>query len=614
MYYFFPSAVLRFKEFDTAAVPVLLMMGTAAGVLMFCSLIRLWIYGGFDRLQARIPFREYRSRIAALWSVLCSALALAFPLIPGFEEPALLIASLMEFLGLLGFDVSLTALLLLHYFPGWKIKQFLPLSLLALVTALLPLSGQLPAPFALGCFSLALCILHLALLIYLAKLRRPQSRPEAGLSREQPRFRLEKPFLYSVLVYLSLGLSFVLPREWGTFLWPAGLLGYILLEHRLFPTRPAAAYHALFLPQPAVTGSGAEQPRDVPSTADAAQTAPGPAVPAAEASGEPAAGKPAAVTAAEANEEPAAGEPMEELAEPDPGETGDLLPAVPAGKPPEELPGTPAVGSFIPREFLAILNKKSVAELKLGDHIKQEMTIFFSDIRRFTDLAENLTPEESFAFINSYLSRIVPEITKNGGFVDKYIGDAILALFPQINGPDMAVQTAIAIQGKILEYNIHRAKCGYRPLAMGIGIHTGTLMVGVVGTKDRMQNTVISDAVNLASRVESLTKAFRVSLAISEETFKKLEDPGAYQYRFVGKVRVKGKVEPVSIFEIFDGIDEELQKKKIEANRFFEQGMFMYYQKKYSEALQEFGKVLEVLPDDGAAAFYIDNCMTKINV
>jgi two-component system sensor histidine kinase ChiS len=563
------------------------MMATAAGVLMFCSLIRLWIYGGFDRLQARIPSREYRSRIAALWSVLCSALALAFPLIPGFKEPALLIASLMEFTGLLGFDLSLTALLLLHYFPGWKLKQFLPLSLLALTAALLPLSGQFPAPLALGCFSLALGVLHLGLLIYLAKLRRP-----------------EKPFLCSVLIYLALGLSFVLPREWGAFLWPTGLLGYILLEHRLFPGQPAAAYHVLFLPQPAatgaaavITGTSAEQSRDIP--ADAVQT--GPAVVPAE-------------TAAETPAREAAGEPAEELAELDAEETGDVLPAVPAGKPPEELPGTPSVGSFIPREFLAILNKKSVSELKLGDHIKQEMTIFFSDIRRFTDLSENLTPEESFAFINSYLSRIVPEITKNGGFVDKYIGDAILALFPQANGPDMAVRTAIAIQGKILEYNAHRAKCGYRPLAMGIGIHTGTLMVGVVGTQDRMQNTVISDAVNLASRVESLTKAFRISLAISEETFKKLEDPGAYQYRFVGKVRVKGKVEPVSIFEIFDGIDEKLQKNKIEANRFFEQGMFMYYQKKYSEALQEFGKVLEVLPDDGAAAFYIDNCMTKIKV
>ena len=270
------------------------------------------------------------------------------------------------------------------------------------------------------------------------------------------------------------------------------------------------------------------------------------------------------------------------------------------------------VTPFIPHEFLAILNKDSVEDLKLGDHAKQEMTIFFSDIRQFTELSEKLTPEESFAFINSYLSRIVPEITKNGGFVDKYIGDAILALFPEKNGPDMAVRTAIAIQDRILEYNTHRAKCGYSPLSMGIGVHTGALMLGVVGVADRMQNTVVSDAVNLASRLESITKVFGVSLAISEATFKKLSDPGSYKYRFIGKVRVKGKSAPVSVFEIFDGVNPEVQKRKIEANMFFEQGMFHYYQKNYSEALISFRKVREILPDDGASAFYMDNCLSKL--
>jgi two-component system sensor histidine kinase ChiS len=270
------------------------------------------------------------------------------------------------------------------------------------------------------------------------------------------------------------------------------------------------------------------------------------------------------------------------------------------------------IAPFIPREFLSILNKESIEELKLGDHIEQEMTIFFSDIRQFTDLSEKLTPEENFAFINSYLSRIVPEITKNGGFVDKFIGDAILALFPQKEGADMAVRTAIAIQEKIQEYNNHRAKCNYRPLSMGIGLHTGILMVGVVGTEDRMQNTVISDAVNLASRLESITKVFGVSLAISEETFKKLSDPGSYKFRFIGKVRVKGKSAPVSVFEIFDGINPVMQERKIKANMFFEQGMVHYYQKNYAEALMSFRKVREILPDDGASAFYMDNCLSRI--
>jgi two-component system sensor histidine kinase ChiS len=273
-----------------------------------------------------------------------------------------------------------------------------------------------------------------------------------------------------------------------------------------------------------------------------------------------------------------------------------------------------AINPFVPREFLNILNKDTVMDLQLGDHAKQEMTIFFSDIRQFTDLSENLTPEESFKFINSYLSRIVPEITENGGFVDKYIGDAILALYPQLSGADMAVHTAIAIQKKILEYNIHRASCGYRPLSMGIGLHTGTLMLGVVGVEGRMQNTVISDAVNLASRLESITKFFNISMAISEQTFKKLADPGAYMYRFIGKVRVKGKSEPVSVFEIFDGIKSDIMERKMKANMYFEQGMLSYYQKEFGEALINFRKVLDILPEDGASLFYMQNCLEKIKI
>jgi two-component system sensor histidine kinase ChiS len=273
-----------------------------------------------------------------------------------------------------------------------------------------------------------------------------------------------------------------------------------------------------------------------------------------------------------------------------------------------------ALTRFVPKEFLAILDKSNATDLRLGDHVKKNMTIFFSDIRSFTTLSESLTPEENFRFINSYLSRVVPVVNNYGGFVDKYIGDAIMALFPEGAGADSAVSAAIEMQKRIREYNVHRASCGYRPLSMGIGIHTGTLMLGVVGVENRMQSTVISDAVNLASRLESITKVFNVSLAISEETFKSLADPGAYKYRFIGKVRVKGKTDPVSVFEIFDGIDEDLFERKMRAARFFEQGMLCYYQKDFHGSMFYFRKVLEILPEDGASAFYLDNCLAKVRL
>jgi class 3 adenylate cyclase len=281
---------------------------------------------------------------------------------------------------------------------------------------------------------------------------------------------------------------------------------------------------------------------------------------------------------------------------------------------PEKIDTEHRPNPFIPKEFLKILNKKTVMDLRLGDHVQQEMTIFFSDIRQFTDLSSRLTPEEIFKFINSYLARIVPVIGENGGFVDKYIGDAILALYPQGQGADMAVRSAIEIQERILEYNNHRAKMGYRPLQMGIGIHTGPLMIGVVGIYGRMQNTVISDTVNLASRIETMTKAFNVSMAISGQTFKKLADPGSYKYRYLGPVKVRGDSRPVEVFEILDGINPETMEKKMETNRFFEEGMMCFRHKSYSEAREKFSRVLEILPDDGASIFYLENCEARLNI
>jgi two-component system sensor histidine kinase ChiS len=268
---------------------------------------------------------------------------------------------------------------------------------------------------------------------------------------------------------------------------------------------------------------------------------------------------------------------------------------------------------FVPKEFLKLLNKESVMDLKLGDHHQQEMTIFFSDIRQFTELFESLSPEEGFKFINSYLTRIVPVIEEYGGFVDKYIGDAILALFPQSNGADMAVRSAIEIQKRVLEYNAHRAKCGYRPLEIGVGLHTGTLMLGVVGVYNRMQNTVISDSVNLASRIEGLTKAFGVSMAISGQTFQKLEHPESYMFRYLGNVKVKGRGEPTRVYEILNGISQKIMEKKMETNMYFEQGLFGFMQKKYDDALVCFDRVLEIIPDDKASLLYREHCMAKIH-
>jgi PAS domain S-box-containing protein len=216
---------------------------------------------------------------------------------------------------------------------------------------------------------------------------------------------------------------------------------------------------------------------------------------------------------------------------------------------------------FVPSEFLRFLNKQSIVDVQLGDQVEQEMSVLFSDIRDFTTLSEQMNPEENFRFINSYLSRISPVIREHQGFIDKYIGDAIMALFS--GGADNAVKAGIAMLNKLVEYNEHRMASGYKPIQIGIGINTGLLMLGTVGEPNRMDGTVISDTVNLASRTEGLTKNYGVSLLITHETFKRLRNPRDYAIRRIDEVKVKGKSEYVTIYEVFDADPPELKAAKL---------------------------------------------------
>jgi class 3 adenylate cyclase len=216
---------------------------------------------------------------------------------------------------------------------------------------------------------------------------------------------------------------------------------------------------------------------------------------------------------------------------------------------------TNSFARFVPREFLSFLGKKSITDIELGDQIEKEMTVLFSDIRDFTKLSEAMSPRENFLFINSYLSQMEPVIAKFNGFIDKYIGDSIMALFP--TGADDALKACILMREKLKSYNLGRNKAGYAPVKIGIGLNTGKLMLGTVGGKNRMDSTVISDAVNLASRVEGLCKIYKAPLLITENTLNSLEEQKKHQIRFIDRVKVKGKEEPVSIFEVMDGEEKD---------------------------------------------------------
>jgi PAS domain S-box-containing protein len=268
-----------------------------------------------------------------------------------------------------------------------------------------------------------------------------------------------------------------------------------------------------------------------------------------------------------------------------------------------------AYGRFVPHEFLQLLNKESIVDVSLGENVQQTMSILFSDIRDFTTLSESLTPEDNFKFINAYLSRMESAIQENNGFIDKYIGDAIMALFS--GNADDALKAGIGMLNRIVEYNQHRANSGYVPIKIGIGINTGSLMLGTVGGKNRMDGTVISDAVNLASRLESLTKSYGVSLLISQQTFLDLHDPNEYSIRFIEKVKVKGKSQAVTVFEVFDGDEPKIKEGKLATKTIFEEGLLLYQQHFMRDAGQRFEDVLRINPMDTVAQIYLDRSQVK---
>ena len=263
-----------------------------------------------------------------------------------------------------------------------------------------------------------------------------------------------------------------------------------------------------------------------------------------------------------------------------------------------------AYSRFVPREFLSFLGKETIADVQLGDQVQQEMTVLFSDIRSFTQLSEKMTPAENFRFINAYLSKMEPVVKAYKGFIDKYIGDSVMALFP--NGADDAVCGAIAMLQTLETFNEERTTRGEEPIAIGIGIHTGVLMLGTIGGENRMDGTVISDAVNLASRVEDLTKIYGASLLITEHTYNKLVDVNEYSIRLIDKVKVKGKTQPVIVFEVLDGETIKMRDAKLATLSIFAEAFVAYQRRNFDLAELLFAKCLEKNPKDQAARIYLD--------
>jgi len=218
-----------------------------------------------------------------------------------------------------------------------------------------------------------------------------------------------------------------------------------------------------------------------------------------------------------------------------------------------------------------------------------------------------MTPQDNFRFLNQVLGTAGPLIRKHNGFIDKYIGDAIMALFPQNH--DDALRASLEIRNLLTEYNKARAERSRGTIQIGIGINTGKVILGTIGETERMEGTVISDAVNLASRLEGLTKFYGATIVISEQTLFRLQDPTLYNFRILDRVKVKGRSDPVSVFEVYDGDSPEQFRLKTETRSDFERGLQAYIDKEFIAAQDHFSAVLEKNHRDKAAYLYLQRSL-----
>ncbi|GAB4417974.1 MAG: guanylate cyclase [Bacteroidia bacterium] len=264
-----------------------------------------------------------------------------------------------------------------------------------------------------------------------------------------------------------------------------------------------------------------------------------------------------------------------------------------------------AADRFVPYEFLRILGRESILDVQLGDQAEKEVSVFFSDIRDYTTLSEQMTPQDNFNFLNAYLGRVGPVIKANRGFVNQYYGDGIMALYMSPQSARDSVEAAIEMQDKLRTYNRERIAKGRLPIRTGMGIHSGMLMLGVIGDGLRMDAGVVSDTVNTAARMEGLSKIYGARLLVSEAVFRRIDRPEDFAYRYLGRVQVKGKIEPLGIYELFEADDPQQMDLKQAVQALFARSIGAYTQRDFLGAITGFGEILALNPQDGAASYYL---------
>jgi class 3 adenylate cyclase len=269
-----------------------------------------------------------------------------------------------------------------------------------------------------------------------------------------------------------------------------------------------------------------------------------------------------------------------------------------------------ATAKFVPYQFIKSLGREVITDVRLGDQVEKIVTVLFTDIRNYTSLSEQMTPEETFAFICRFNERMGPLIRKHNGFINQYLGDSIMAIFT-LNASD-ALRAAIEMQKEIHEFNLLRLEKNKPLIEIGIGMHTGSLIMGITGDLDRMDACTISDTVNTASRVESLTKHYKAGILLSEASLKQITDTSEFDLRNLGLVQIKGKHNSINVHECFSCNTESDRLSKLTTLPVFNQGVSHYLEKSFTPANECFKRVVDTDPEDRTAYFFYNHTLEII--
>jgi adenylate cyclase len=268
---------------------------------------------------------------------------------------------------------------------------------------------------------------------------------------------------------------------------------------------------------------------------------------------------------------------------------------------------------FVPKQFVDHFAKHGSNSLELGHADEDELAILFCDIRGFTGLSERMSPQELMNFLNSYFMRMNDPIHQNGGFIDKFIGDAIMALFDHPTGSNKdksldSIRAALDLRYALNVYNQHRSNSNYPAINIGIGIHFGPVIIGTVGSDDRMDTTVIGDSVNIAFRLEGLAPIYNTDIVVSAQTLEVAEAAKYFSYRILDWVRVKGRMAPIEIYELIDHQDKSVQQLKLANAHLIQQGLKSRIKQQWPQAMAHFQEALLVNPEDTLVIHHIEQC------